>query len=120
MSPSNTICAPFDTSAETFEEFLQRFTVQASDQLTAAGNDGRKKATALIKALPVAIITDLQRRIKPQKLSEADYDTIVTKLTSQFEVKKSIIGASVKFINRKQAPGESIEIYAKSLNNLAA
>ena len=45
---------------------------------------------------------------------------ITEKFTQQYEVKKSIIGASIQFINRKQSINESIESYAKTLNNLAA
>ena len=53
------------------------------------------------------------------KLSEATYDVIIGKLNSQYEVKKSIVGASVRFLNRKQSSGESIENYARNLNVLA-
>ena len=66
------------------------------------------------------IITDLQRRIKPILLSEATYDILIGKLTSQYEVKNSIVGAAVTFLNRKQLEGETTENYAKVLNDLAS
>jgi len=113
-------CSQFNSEQETILEFLERFRVQCSDQLAAAGGDGTKMAAVLVKALPVNIITDLQRRIKPTLLSAATYDELVDKLTSQFEVKHSVVGATVRFLNYKQSSSESIESYAKSLNDLAS
>ena len=113
-------CSQFNPKEENICEFLERFQVQSSDLLEKAGNDELKKAAILIKALPINIITDIQRRIKPNKLSSTGYTEITEKLTQQYEVKKSIIGASIQFINRKQSINESIESYAKTLNNLAA
>ena len=109
----------FDSKIETFSEFIERFSVQNSDAIAKAGDDGLKKAVILIKCLPISTVTELQRKLKPAKLSASTYDTIVSKLTLQYEVKKSQIGASVRFINRKQAQGESIETYARSVNVLA-
>ena len=121
MSTASTAaCAPFSTEQETVQEFLERFKVQCSEQLLKAGQNDRRKATILIKALPVSVITDLQRRIKPTLLSDATYDELEEKLTAQYEVKKSVVGAAVKFLNKKQSQDESIEDYAKSLNDLAA
>ena len=110
----------FNPEQETCSEFLERFTVQNSDQLTKAGADDKKKAAVLIKALPIPVITDLQRRIKPTKLSDATYSELEGKLTAQFETKKSLVGASVQFLNRKQKSGETIENYARVLNDLAS
>ena len=73
-----------------------------------------------MKSLLVNVITDIQRRLKPKKLSDADYKEIEDKLTVQFEVKKSVIGATVTFLNRKQHSGESIENYARVLNDLCS
>ena len=39
---------------------------------------------------------------------------------SAFSVKKSVIGAAVSFVNRKQKQAESIETYSKVLNELAS
>ena len=117
---SNTTCTEFNVQEETVLEFIERFKVQCSAQLEKAGEDGVKKAGVLVKALPVKIITDLQRRIKPTLLSEATYATLVEKLTSQYEMKKSFVGAAVTFLNRKQLEGETIEHYAKVLNDLAS
>lgn len=111
--------AQFNPEQETCNEFLERFTVQNSDLIEKAGTDGKKKAVVLVKALPVPVITDLQRRIKPMKLSDATYDELEGKLKAQFETKKSIVGASVQFLNRKQHADESIENYARVLNDLA-
>ena len=74
----------------------------------------------LIKSHPVSVITDLQRRIEPTVLSDATYNEIEEKLIAQCEVKKSTVGAGVKFLRRKQQHDESIEQCAKVLNNLAA
>ena len=113
-------CEKFNPSEETIIEFLERFTMQADHFLQNAGNNSNKKAAILIKALPVPVITDLQRRLKPEKLSQSTYEQLVTKLTDQFVVKKSMVGASVKFLSRLQGGNESIEEYARSLNDLAS
>lgn len=110
----------FNPQEETIQEFLERFKVQCSDLLDAAEDNTKKKAIILVKALPVSVVTDLQRRIKPALLSDISYEEIIEKLTSQFEVRKSIIGATVTFLNRKQQVTESIENYAKCINDLAA
>ena len=110
---------PFQPENESVTEFLERFKVQNSQTLTAAENDGQK-VSLLCRALPVNIITDIQRRLKPTPLSDATYAQIEQHLKAQFEIKKSVIGSSLKFINRKQQTGESIETYAKILNDLAS
>ena len=110
----------FNPELETVNEFLERFKVQSYDALSEAGADGKKKAAILVKALPIAVITDLQRRIKPVSLTNATFDLVEAKLIAQHQTKHSIVGASVKFINRKQGLSEPIETYAKVLNNLAA
>ena len=120
MATSSYNCAQFDPKLETVVEFIERFKVQCSDLLEKAGTDEKKKAAVLIKALPVTVITDLQRRIKPVKLSAATYSDLESKLTSQYEIKKSVVGAAVQFLNRKQNDNESIENYAKILNDLAS
>ena len=113
-------CVQFNPNAESVDEFIERFKVQCSDVLEKADGDDLKKAAVLVKALPVNIITDLQRRIKPVKLSAATYQELESKLITQYGTKKSIVGATVKFLNRKQSPGETIENYAKVLNDLAS
>ena len=120
MATSTYNCPQFDPKLETVVEFIERFKMQCSDLLEQAGEDEKKKATVLIKALPVNVITDLQRRIKPVKLSAATYSELESKLTLQYEIKKSVVGAAVQFLNRKQSASESIENYAKILNDLAS
>lgn len=95
------ICTQFNPSAETILEFLERFKVQCGDLLAKAGEDGLKKAAVLIKALPVNVITDLQRRIKPVLLSEANFDDIEAKLTSQYEVKEISNSGDDNFFKQK-------------------
>ena len=112
-------CAQFDPEVETMCEFLERFQVQCSEQITRADQNEIKLSAILIKSLPVNIITDLQRGLKPKKLSEATYSEIQCMLKQQFEVKKSVVAASVSFISRKQISSETIEQYAQTLNNLA-
>ena len=109
----------FDPKLENISEFLERFSVQQAECLEKAGEDGLKKARVLIKCLPTSTISELQRKLQPVKLSAATYDTVVENLTLQFQVKKSLVGASVRFINRKQMINESIETYARALNVLA-
>ena len=101
MSTASANIDKFDPESENIDEFMERFKIQCADSLTEAGADDKKKARLLIKNLPVAIITDLQRRIKPKNLSEATYKDVQDKLKSQFETKKSVIGTTVNFLNRK-------------------
>ena len=110
----------FDPKVETITEFLERFSVQNNDQIVKAGEDEIKKAAILIKNLPVNVITELQRKLQPKTLSTATYDVITASLTNQYKVKKSLVGASVRFLNKKQAPGESIESYSRILNTYAS
>ena len=83
MATANNSCSQFDAKLETVEEFLERFTLQCSEQLAKAGDNQLKKTAVLVKALPITIIIDLQQRITPVKLSEASYDDLVAKLTNQ-------------------------------------
>ena len=114
------VCPKFDAEHETILEFLERFQLQNNELLEKAADNEQKKAALLVKALPIPVITDLQRRIKPTKLTESTYAQLEAKLTEQFSVKKSLVGASVSFLNRKQQPEESIENYARVLNDLAS
>lgn len=110
----------FNPEIENIVEFLERLKVQAADVFVSAGEDGLKKASILVKTLPVTIITDLQRRLKPKKLSEVKFQELEEMLTSSYETKRSVIGATVAFLNYKQKPNESIENFARTLNNLCS
>ena len=109
----------FQPDIESVEEFLERFKVQNFQKLSSIKDD-KQKAMLLANVLPVDILVDIQRRLKPKKLSEATYDEIEAHLTSLHSTKKSVIGASVAFLHRKQLPNESIESFAKQLNDLAS
>ena len=84
-------CAKFDAEAETIVEFLERFKVQSIDQITSAGESEIKKASVLVKALPINVITDLQRRLKPKLLSEATYEELERLLKALYQVKKFVV-----------------------------
>ena len=112
-------CTQFDPEVETVSEFIERFTVQCSEILNKNDATDATKAATLIKALPVSIVTDLQRGLKPTKLSDAKFDDLSKILRQQYEIKKSIVAASYSFVSRKQKPGETIEQFAQVLNNLA-
>ena len=110
----------FSPEVESVEEFLQRFKLQHGDKLEAAGDNRAKKARILANALPTAILTDIQRRLKPKLLTDSTYDDLERNLIASYTVKKSIIGAAVTFVNRKQKAHENIESYSKALNELAS
>lgn len=110
----------FQPDIENIEEFLQRFKLQNYEVLHKARNDHTKQAMLLAKALPVTILTDIQRRLHPTLLQDASYDDIEKHLTAAYGIKKSLIGASVAFHTRKQEQHESIEGYSRSLNQLAS
>ena len=113
-------CSAFDPELESVQEFLKRFQVQNSDLLHKFRNDDAKKASLLIKALPVSIISDLQRRLAPVLLTDASYDDIHDNLLQQFSSQKSTIGSSVQFLTCKQQHRQSFEEYARQLNSLAS
>lgn len=120
MASNDTSCASFDPSVETITEFLQRFSMQNIDILHKVRSDPKRKAGVLLKALPVSIVTDLQRKISPVLLSDADYDSLEAALISKYEVKKSYVGAAVSFFKYKQIQGQSIEQFSQQLNFLAS
>ena len=110
----------FQPEQETVEEFIERFKTQNFDRLSALKDtDIQKKAMLLAKYLPVNVLTDIQRRLKPVALSAATYDQIETQLVSLYSTKKSLIGASVSFLSRRQLSSETIVSYGSALNQLA-
>lgn len=113
-------CPHFDPALETLSEFLDRFNLQCSTSLSKARNNNSQKLAILVRALPVKVINNLQRRIKPITLANANYDDVIDKLKSQYEVKTSSVGAAFKLFSRKQGDTESIESYSQALNDLAA
>lgn len=111
----------FKPEMESVDEFLERFKVQHFQQLAACKpEDVGKKAMLLACALPVDVLTSIQRKLKPTLLTAAKMDDIEKHLKSLYSTKKSIVGAAVAFVSRKQLPQESIEEYAKVLNDLAS
>ena len=109
-------CLPYDKEAETIDEFLTRFSLQASDQLLHhLRNNERKQVVLLMKALPVSVFTDVQRAMAPNNIADASFDDVTSTLVSLYSTKKSVLGASVQFFNCKQKPGQSIEDYARDI-----
>ena len=96
---------PYDKEAETIDEFLTRFSLQASDQLHHLRNNERKKVVLLMKALPFSVFTDVQRAMAPNNIADASFDDVTSTLVSLYSTKKSVLGASVQFFNCKQKPG---------------
>ena len=109
----------FKPELESVEEFLERWKVQnfgALQKLKPEENE--QKVMLLACALPVEVLTDIQRKLKPTLLSAAKYPDVEEHLKSLFSKKKSYIGAAVSFFTRKQQNGESIETFSKVLNEL--
>ena len=113
-------CLQFDPEAETISEFLERFSVQMGDALYKVRADELKQAAILLRALPVAMVTDLQRRISPMRLSEASFTVVRDNFLGSYSVKKSVVGASVQFFTCKQEASQTIEDYSKKLKFLAS
>ena len=63
-----------------------------------------EKVMLLSCALPVEIVTDIQRKLKPTSLSKAKYADVEKHLLELFSKKKSMVGAAVSFLARKQLP----------------
>ena len=110
----------FHVDIETVEEFLQRFKVQNYDALRKVSKDESRSAMLLANALPVHVLTDMQRRLQPLLLTECTFEKLEAQLLISYGVKKSVVAASVTFHTRKQKSTESIESYAKALNSLAS
>ena len=112
----------FQPQLETIEEFLQRFLVQNYETLSkiVKPEENAKKTMLLARALPVEVLTSIQRKLKPTLLTEAKFEDIEKHLKSLYSTKKSIVGAAVAFVTRKQLPQESIENHSKVLNELAS
>ena len=68
-----------------------------------------KQVVLLMKAVPVAVFTDVQRSLVPQTLSNTSYDDVKATLVNLYSTKKSALGSSVQYFNCKQKPGQSIE-----------
>ena len=120
MSTENNSHRVFHPDLESVEEFIQRFKMQNGSKLNATNATDADKAQLLANALPIPVMTDIQRRLQPTQLTAASYEDIEKTLISSYGIKKSIIGACVNFMSRKQKPNESIETYAKALNQLAS
>ena len=115
----------FNPDIETIEDFLERFKLQNRDKLAVKKpadkiGESNHKAMILANSLPVFVLSEIQRRLKPITLTQANYEDLEKRLISSYGVKKSAIGATVNFLTRKQKAGESLETYAKVLNDLAA
>ena len=100
------------------EEFLERFKIQNGDKLDKAGNDGLKKARILVNSLPTRVVTNIQCQIKLKLLTETSFEELERQLTSSYSIKKSVTGAAINFVTRKQK--QCIECYSKTLNELAS
>ena len=120
MASAELQCLAFDPEYETVGEFLKRFQVQMSTAIYRVRNGERKQAALLLRALPIAMVTDLQRRIASMKLTEATYDIVKYNLLESYSVKKSEVGAAVQFFTCKQEQGQSIEDFSKKLKFLAS
>ena len=62
-------CPAYDPECESIEEFIERFA------MLLEGDDKKIKSdkiigALLVRALPVQVVTDLQRRLSPRKLTE--------------------------------------------------
>lgn len=110
---ANYVCAAYDQEQETVTEFISRFEVQNADALHKVRNDDFKKASLLVRALPISVVTDLQRRIAPKNLSQVSYDDILHNLRACYSTTKSVIGSSVEFFRSKQEQGQSIEDFSQ-------
>ena len=111
-------CPIFDPESETIEEFLERFamllegeTKKKSDKVVAA---------FLIRVLPVRMVTDLQRRLAPKKLTDTTYEELQENLLQAHSVRKSVVGAAVKFFSYKQQADQTLEEFSKELRFLAS
>ena len=69
----------------------------------------------LAKSLPVHVLTEVQRILKPVLLSGATFEQIESQVTALYNTKKL-----VSFLSRRQEVGESIVRYGGSLNQLTS
>ena len=111
----------FDPNVMSFEEFKDTFQSMNSDVLSKTGAGANtKKINALLHSLPVPIMLDLRRRITPITFGTAQYEDLMNQLEASYSTKKNVVSAAVLFLHRRQQVGESIEAFAKCLNDLAS
>ena len=71
MAYNSDISNVLNLNLQTVDEILERFKVQQHDALTKAIIDSHRRAMFLADALPLNIITDIQRRLKPPLITAA-------------------------------------------------
>lgn len=116
---SCSVCLPYDKEAETIDEFITRFTIQCSELLHKVRNDDSKQVALLMKALPVAVFTDVQRELAPTSALNASFEQVKDALVQLYSTKRSVLGASVQFFNCKQKPGQTVEEFARDVKHFS-
>ena len=85
----------FQPDIETVEEFLERFKIQKYPQISPLKDseeaDQKKKAAILANTLPVNVLTDIHRKLKPVTLSSATYQQIETQLIALYSTKNPLL-----------------------------
>ena len=75
----------FNPEIESVEEFVERFKLQNLEKLSAAASDNIR-VMLLANALPIKVLTDLQRCLKPTTLTNATYKQIHEHLISSYGI----------------------------------
>ena len=112
----------FHPDLETVDEFITRFKLQNKAALAAAeaeGGDASVPTILFVNSLPVKVLTDIQRSLKPATLADATFQQLQDQLIAAYGTTKTAVGSAVAFFSRKQRDNESIETYSKALSELA-
>lgn len=109
----------FEPERESVENFLSRFAFSNRKLLRAAKDDPLEQAGLLGDFLPKTVILEVQQKLQPKVIQDATFDDLIKILKASYSTKKSTVGAALAFFKRTQQVGESLESYARALNDLA-
>ena len=113
----------FNPVIETVEEFLDRFELQLNvicNEPDQSKIEDKTKSAVLFNCLHYTQLREMQNKAKPRSLRSLKYEEVESMLKEAFDRKKSSIGATVIFTNRKRMQGENFEKYASELQGLAS
>ena len=100
--------------------YAKRFRRRDKEKKEGKEKVGQSVAAFRIRALPVRMVTGLQRRLAPKKLTNTTYEALQKNLLQAHSVRKSVVGAAVKFFSYKQQADQTLEEFSKELRWLAS
>lgn len=107
---------PFDPNEDDWESYTERFEI-----FVACNNIAEAKmVTTLLTVIGKSTYKTLKDLCTPNKPSQLTYKQAKEKLQSYFDPKPHFITERIKFNNRTQQKGESIQEYVKEIKKLSS